>query len=132
MNGNVVFEFLQEAIAVLGPQVTAIIALIVCDVLLAVAAAIKTKQFQLAQLADFFSSQVFPKLIGWAAFAVVVKFVLPDYLPALGPVDIGALADVAFGAVVLSLAGSILAHAQTIGIIPKAADGALRKVGIGQ
>ncbi len=123
-------EFLAKAIEALGPQVVAIVALIAADLVLALGAAIKTKMFKMEQVAAFLQTQVIPKLFGWLGAAIIGKFVLPEYLDGVFAVGAGAMADLAFVAVVVSLAGSIVGHMQTIGIIPASADGALRKVGI--
>lgn len=69
-----------------GPQVSALLALIVCQVLLSVALALKQRKFQWSKLADFYLRYVVPLLIGWLAFAVLVRFASSEVLgPTYGP-----------------------------------------------
>jgi len=100
-----------------GAKITAILGLIAADVILAVAVAIKDKRFDWQQLADFFQTMIVPKLLGWLAASVLARFVSSEYL--IPPFDVlgPGIDTIAFTAVVVSLASSIIKHFQSLTVI---------------
>lgn len=58
-------------------QVKTLLGLIILDVLLGVASALRRHRFDLALLAEFYKSGVLPYIIGYLAFYVTVGFVIP-------------------------------------------------------
>ena len=110
-----------------GGQVLTILALTGAQVLLAVAVALKQKNFMLTKLADFFRTMIVPKLLGWLACAVLARFALPEFLPA----ELGSgIAAGAFLALVASFAGAIAENLQDLGLVPQQLNGILGKLGI--
>ena len=105
-----------SVVAFLGPQILAVVGLIFADVILGIAVAVKKKIFEWRLTAEFFQTNVIPKLLGWMAAEVIVRTVAAEYLnppfDILGP----GLAMVAFLAVIASLGGSVIAHFKDLGI----------------
>jgi len=65
-------------------RVMTILGLILLDVLLAVAAALRTGQFEPKRLADFYRTMVVPYVIGYLAFYLVSTYFIKD-VELLGP-----------------------------------------------
>ncbi len=105
-----------SVVAFLGPQILAIVGLIAADVVLGIAVSVKRKIFQWRLTAEFFQTNVIPKLLGWLAAEIIVRTVAAEYLSP--PLDIlgPGIAMIAFLAVVASLGGSILANFKDLGI----------------
>ena len=102
-------EFLALLVAFLNSwQVKVLLGLIVLDVCLGVAAALKTSTFDLVKFADYYKVLVVPYLVGYLAIYVVIGFVIPaDSLGDLGePVTQGAV-TLAWATLVGSLLGRI-------------------------
>lgn len=95
--------------AMLGTQITALLALVVVQVLLAVALAVRQKKFEWKLLADFYRSRVVPMLIGWLAFVILVKFATSEILgPTYGVIAGDGVSWAAWLAVVASLGARII------------------------
>ena len=91
----------------------ALVGLIILDVLLGVAVAIRKKLFDWAQLGDFYLSMVLPMLIGWIGFIVITNLATTDVL---GPVYGVIVGDVVIWAswlaVVATIGKSIVVNAK--------------------
>jgi len=120
---------IDTIISFLGGQIVAVLALIAANFVVAVGVAIQTKTFYWAKIADFYRVDVVPKLFGWLAATIIVKFVAVDYLPADWATLTPAISTILFGIVVLSLFGNIMGN---LLIIFPSLSGAASKVGIVQ
>lgn len=101
--------------AMLGTQITALLALIVVQVLLAVALAVRQKVFDWKLLADFYRTRVVPMLIGWLAFVILVKFATTEILgPTYGVIAGDGVSWAAWLAVVASLGARIITDAKDL------------------
>lgn len=94
--------------------------LIAIDVMLGVAAAVKTNTFQLARIADTLKDDVLGKLVPWLAVFALGKVSAADVLG----LDLGTAADIAWGALTLALGASILKSLGDLGAkVPPALAG---------
>jgi hypothetical protein len=96
-------------------RVSTVVGLILLDVALAVAVAVRTGQFQARRLAEFFRTMVVPYLIGYLGVYGAAHF-MDERL--LGPFakDLGAgFVWVAWLALVANLAADALGHAKALG-----------------
>lgn len=59
-------------------QVRTIVGLIVLNVVLGISAAIKNGQFDLGKLANYYKTYVLPYLLGFIAFYLVLKYIIPE------------------------------------------------------
>lgn len=99
----------------LGKQITGLLAMIVVQVLLAVALAVRQKVFEWRLLADFYRTRVVPMLIGWLAFVVLVKFATSELLgPTYGGLAGDGVSWAAWLAVVASLGARIVEDARSL------------------
>ena len=97
-------------------RVMAIIGLILLDVLLAIAAAIKTSTFDWRKLGEFYKTMVLPYIIGYLAFYLFVTYFIKDWEL------LGSYADqvgegvliVAWLALVGNLVGDVVNSAKTL------------------
>jgi len=109
--------FFENLITAAGPQITALLALVAANVILGVAVAIKEKKFEWAKLADFYISDIVPKLLGYVAVVILVEFGALEYLgPDLAGQIEGGLLMEAWLAVVVSIGGDILKKLASLGI----------------
>ncbi len=108
------FDLAQIFAALAFPkeQVVTIVALILLDLLLGVASAIKRNAFVLSRIAGFYRTNVVPGLLGWAALAIAGQWISPGLLgtDALGPIT----ANGGWGLVAAALLGSIGENAAEI------------------
>ena len=99
-------------------RVRAIMALIVVDFLLGIAAALRRGEFDLKKVADFYRTNVIPYLLGYAAFYIGARLVGPD-LAVLGDwaylLEEGTL-TVVWAAILAALGKDIITHIQDLGI----------------
>jgi hypothetical protein len=90
-----------------------LVGLIILDVLLGVAVAIREKDFDWSKLGDFYLSMVLPMLIGWIGFIVITNLATTEVL---GPVYGVIVGDVviwaAWLAVVATIGKSIVLNAK--------------------
>jgi hypothetical protein len=95
-------------------QVMAILGVIMLDWSLGVALAVRDKKFEFKMLADFYRSQIMPKLIGWVAFTTVLKlaayFAVGD-LSAAVPLSIAGLC---FAIVMVALVADVATKAKDL------------------
>lgn len=122
--------FFEQIAQAFGPQIVTILALAGAQVLLAVAVSLKNKLFEWQKLADFFASIIVPKLIGWLACVILARFVIAEYMPADLQLIPNGIETVAYGAVVLSFGGAILANLKALEILPTAVGNVLTKIGV--
>ncbi len=61
-------------------QLLTLLGLILLQVILGVALAIREKKFEWQKLADFYQSKVIPYVIGWLAFVFVVRLISTELL----------------------------------------------------
>lgn len=101
-------------------QLHAALILIVADFVLGVLAAVKMKTFRLGYVSDFARADLLGKVVPWFALFALGKVSAQS----IGGIDFGTAADVAWGAVVLALGGSIAASLADFGInLPPAVSG---------
>jgi len=109
--------FLNGVVDAAGPQVVTLLALIAANVIAGVGLAIKNKQFEFSKLANFFASDVIPKLFGYLAVRIVVELGAVEFL---GPDIANAVAQgiitTAWVAVVGSVGGDLLNKLASLGI----------------
>jgi hypothetical protein len=67
---------------IFGGQIATLFGFITVDVLLGIAAAIRSKTFDWRKVSMFYQTMVIPYLIGWTALAIGAKVVVPE---AAGP-----------------------------------------------
>jgi len=107
---EIVKSFFQDA------RVMAVLGLIVLDVLLAIAAAIKAKTFEWRKMGEFYQTMVLPYILGYLAFYLFVTYFVKDWA-LLGPyadqVGEGVLI-VAWLALVGNLVGDVVKSAKAL------------------
>ena len=106
-------EFLN-IIAVFGPQIQTLLALIAADVILGVALAIRRGSFSFYELARFYQTSVLPLLVGWAAFAILARAAVPDTMGESAYLASDAVVTAAWLAAVGRLVSSILTNARAL------------------
>lgn len=87
-------------------QVLTLVGLIVADVVLGVASAVKAGKFDWQRVADFYRSQVLPSLLGWLGVTVALYLVTPGLLGPAADVLNATLANTLWGAAVLAVGAS--------------------------
>ena len=100
----------------LGLHVKTIAGLIVLDVVLGIAHAIKEKRFEFGYMADFYSTMVLPYVLAFAAFAGVAKLVSVELLGPWGYMVGDGMVNLAWLTIIAHLAESILAHLKGLAI----------------
>ena len=123
-------SFFEQLAQAFGGQIVTILALAGAQVLLAIAVSLKNKLFEWQKLGDFFASIIVPKLIGWLACVILARFVVADYIPADLQLIPQGIESIAFGAVLLSFGGAILANLKALEILPTGISSVLTRVGI--
>ena len=109
--------FFETIITSAGPQITTLLALIAANVLLGLGVAIKEKKFEWAKVANFYLSDILPKLVGYIAVLIIVEFGAMEYLGAdLAASLEGGLLMAAWLAIVVSIGGDILSKLAALGI----------------
>ena len=92
-------------------QVKTLLGLILIDVVLGIAAALREGTFDWRRLGQFYGSNVLPYILGYLAFYVAVGFIIPvEALADLGEPINEAAVIVAWGVLVATLVGSILGN----------------------
>lgn len=90
-------------------QLLTLLGLILLQVILAVALAIRDKVFDWRKLADFYRVMVLPFVVGWLAFVFVARLITADLLGEQYSVIIGdGVTWLSWLALVASLAGRII------------------------
>lgn len=90
------------------PQVLTLVGLIVADVVLGVAAALKSGAFDWQKLAGFYRSQVLPALVGWLGVTIALYLVTPALLGELADAINQVAANALWGTAVASVGASAL------------------------
>jgi hypothetical protein len=84
---------------------------------LGVAVAIKKKAFEWTKVADFYRSDIIPKLLGYLAVRIIVVFGAVEFLgPQLGAVIGEGLLMAVWLAIVVSIGGDILTKIAALGV----------------
>ena len=104
-----VYQFFHD------PRVLTLVGLIVVDVLLGIAAAIRLGKFEWAKLGNFYKTMVLPYLIGYLAFYVGSKIIVAEWLGPQAFLVSEATITVAWLTLVGSLAQSIISNAKELG-----------------
>lgn len=92
-------------------QAKTLLGLIVLDLLLGVASALRRGAFDLGKLAEFYKSSVLPYIIGYLAFYVAIGTIIPsDSLGNIGEPVNEAAVTLAWATLALTLASSIRAN----------------------
>lgn len=96
-----------------GNQILLLVVLVVVDVALGIASAIRRNEFHWSMVANFYRTTVVPKVIGWAAVSLLAygiqtaATVIPDEFRFLiGPI----VANGFYGALLLDLGASIISN----------------------
>jgi hypothetical protein len=101
--------FLDNLPTLMGPLVSTLFGLIALDLLLGVAVAIKSGEFQFWAIANFYKTNVVPYIIGWVAFVAAGQFLAAEVLPAdLQFLAGNGIAVASFSAIALSIGSDIL------------------------
>jgi hypothetical protein len=95
-------------------QVGVVISLIVADLVLGVAAAFKMGTFRLTYLSNFARNDLLGKVFPW--FVVFALDKASSSASIVGPIDWSQANTIAFGAVTLAMAGSILSSLADFGV----------------
>ena len=89
-------------------QVRVMLGLILVDIILAIAGAIKQGQFEWVKLADFYRAMVVPYLLGYLALYVAINYIMPvGDLGEIGTIINQGLVTIAWAALVGALGGRI-------------------------
>jgi len=107
-------------------QVKTVAGLVLIDVVLGVAAAIRAGIFDWQKLADFYLTNVLPYILGYAVFFVAVNFVIPPEGFAAFPPEVAewvneAVVDLALATLLVKLGLSIADSARVLYGGPEAA-----------
>lgn len=96
-------------------RVSTILGLILLDVALAVAVAVRRGEFEARRLADFFRTMVVPYLIGYMGVYGAAYFLDERYLGPFAEALGDGFAWAAWLALVANLAADVLQHARALG-----------------
>ena len=97
------------------PRVQTIVGLILVDVVLGVAAAIRLGEFDLRKLSDYYKTMVLPYLLGYLAFYAGAKIIVADLLGPQAYLVSEAMITMAWLTLVGSLAQRIIENAKKLG-----------------
>ena len=98
-----------------APQILTLVGLILLQVALAVALALKLGKFELKKLADFYRSMVLPYLIGWIGFVAAGRLLAAELLgPEYSLLASDSVTWLAWLAIVISLGGRIYETAREL------------------
>ncbi len=105
---------LSQLITTYQPYVLTLLGAILADVVLGIAASLKTKTFDWQKLANFYRSDVAPGLLGWVGLTIATYLVVPDVLGAMRETVSQGVATLAWGAMMATLGGSIVKSAREL------------------
>jgi hypothetical protein len=101
--------------AMLMKQLLTLLGLILLQILLAVALALREGKFEWKKLADFYRTMVFPFVVGWLGFVLVVRLASGELLGPEYSVLVGdGVTWVSWLAVVASLGARIVSTAKDL------------------
>lgn len=90
--------------------------LLIVNVFLGLAVALKLMKFDWRKLVNFFQSDVLPKIIGWTVISFLSWFIAPELLgDPLGPQIANGLTAVLWAGIMLSFGGDILSKLAALG-----------------
>ena len=90
--------------------------LLIVNVVLGLAVALKLMKFDWRKIANFFQSDVLPKIIGWTAISFLAYFVSPEVLgDPLGLQVANGLTGVLWAGIMLSFGGDIMSKLAVLG-----------------
>lgn len=107
-----ILDRIVEALMPVMPQLRTLGGLIVLDLGLGVAVAIKEKKFEFAEIGRFFQSRVVPNFIGWSVLQVGMKLVVPEFA---GEFINDAVVDGVWVLMIADLGGDILNKVAKLG-----------------
>lgn len=96
-----------------------IVGLMLLDVILGIAKALRTKTFMWERLTDFYVTMVLPMVLGFAGVVIVLALLLPHALDGVLPPEVSGLISTAtanafFGLIVLEVGASIAESVKVI------------------
>ena len=117
---EITFEFFVEQLLLwllsLKMYFFTLIILLIVNVVLGIAVALKQLVFDWRKLVNFFQSDVLPKIIGWTAISFLAHFVTPEILgEPLGIQIANGLTGVMWAGIMLSFGGDILSKLAVLG-----------------
>lgn len=101
------------------PKVRALVALILLDLVLGIAAAVKAREFRLSYVSGFLKDDVLGKVVPYFALWAGLQLAGDLEIPGL---DIGVIEGGAFLMISASLVGSALASLKGLGLMPRLPD----------
>ncbi len=96
-------------------RVKTILVLILVDVVMGIAAAIKAGKFDLQAVGKFYKTMIVPFVLGYAAIFAASKLLLGEWLGPYGFILSEGVVSMAWLAIVASLVGSIVRNGKAIG-----------------
>jgi len=109
-----VLDGVSTVLAQYMPQLRTLLALVLVDVVLGIALAVKKGQFSWYETARFYQTNVVPLLIGWVAFAFLVRVAVPETMGGASYLASEVIVNVAWGAGVMRVASSVVKSAKEI------------------
>jgi len=93
-------------------QVRTLVGLVLIDIVLGIAAALRAGQFEWSKMAQFYQTNVLPYILGYVVFFAAVTFVIPEegflnFPPEVAEVVNGTVVGVAWATLLLKLGISI-------------------------
>ena len=117
MDVQVIWTSITTAIVafVTDGRVVTILGLIILDVLLGIAAAIRQGVFDWRRIGEFYKTMIVPYIIGYLAFYVFSLVAIPELLGEFGYLAGEAMLWLAGIALVACLGGSVVGNAKALG-----------------
>jgi hypothetical protein len=111
-------EAIESLIRTVSTGISFFVLLMFVDVFLGICAAVKTKTFEWARVADFYKTMIGPFVGGYLIFAVMAEFAVPVSFNTYGWENGAAVADglqtMAAAAIVAKIGNSILTNAKKL------------------
>jgi len=108
MDASAVFAVVAAVLEQYRPQALTLVGLILADVVLGVAVAVRSGAFQWRKLGDFYRVQVLPSLIGWFGVTLAIYLVTPSVLGGAADWLNLVVANALWGTAVASVGASAL------------------------
>ncbi len=103
-------------------QFLSLLGLILADLLLGVAVAVRAREFKLARVGDFYRVQVLPVLIGWVGVTLALYLMTPELLGALADSFNAVVANGLWATALATVGGSALKSLAELQAPAKVAD----------
>lgn len=101
----------------IDPFVRTILGLVVLDFLLGIAAALRQREFDLAKLANFYTTNVIPYIIGYLAFYIAAHLITdPTVMGNWATLVNEGMVKIAWLAIIGKLANSIINNVKKLGL----------------